>query len=436
MTEAGTWRVVLTRVPATADAHAVVDAICGSAKGGLPRVMGLPLSWEAAVALLEQLRAIGAEVALVPSASTCGFHPADIASGQCGVCHSTICAECRASALGQRVCPNCLRTANRVRRNRRLRQLFVGFLFAVFLFEVATFLRREAAALTPPVSVVIVQLAPQRLLAHPVLREMNQPDEGAGRSLYDISMFFQQEFTRYTGSTAPILNISLRGPFPEIVKPPVVLERASTWFRMALTAWQYPRYFHGLARRHRVEPDDFGARMYVVWTDSAADVVGDSRGSQKGRVGVTWLSVGEANLGYSVVSVAHELAHILGAVDSYDEGSYLAHWPEGYVDPFAIPLWPQAWAELMAVDRPTGPLAELEVTSMFDTRIGYDTAARIGWIAGEQAEFYYQPRLQMPEQILHEIEEARRRVGVAQSLGAAAEAPAIPPEPVPLDVVP
>lgn len=424
MIDAGTWRVVLTSVPATADAHAVIDAISGSQKGGLPRVMRISLSWEAAKALLDQLRAVGAEAALLPNASACGFHAANLATGHCTVCQNTICAECRASALGQGVCPNCLKKANQLRRMRRLRQLFVAFLFSVFLFEVATFLRREAAALTPPVSVVIIQFAPERLLADPTLREMNQPDEGAGRSLYDITAFYQQEFTRYTGSTAPMLNITLRGPFAETVKPPVVLDRDPTWFKMALTAWQYPRYFHGLARSRGVEPDGFGARLYVVWTDSASDVTGDSRGSQKGRVGVTWLSVGETNRGYSVVSVAHELAHILGAVDNYDEGSYLAHWPEGYVEPFAIPLWPQGWAELMAVDRPTGPRDEREVTSVFDTRIGYDTAARIGWIAKEQAEFYYQPRLQMPEKILHEIEEARARVGVAQSLGAAAEAPA------------
>ncbi len=437
----GIWRVVLARAPATADAHAVIDAIGGSAPAGLPRSLKGELSWQAATDLVDQLRAVGADAAVMPEGTACETHPAEIAGRNCALCDRPICAECRAASRGAAICPNCRQRATELRRARRLRNLFAIFLFSVFLFEVASYLRREADALVPPVKVVIVEFAPPELMASPALLAMNQPDDGAGRSLYDIGAFYQQEYTRYTGGGDAPISVTIRGPFATQVHPPVVLDREPPWWKLLWTAWQYPRYFHGLARDEGIEPDDFGARMYVVWSNASGDVAGDSRGSRKGRVGIAFLSTDEPNLGYSVVSVAHELCHILGAVDNYDEGSFLSHWPEGYVEPFATPLWPQHWAELMAVDRPTGPTEESEVQSLFDVRIGYDTAARIGWIASEQAKLYYSPRLTMPEETLHQIERARARVAPAQSVGArsegsgaAAQGPdpqASPPDPAP-----
>ncbi len=411
------WRVVLVRLP-PGGASTVQDA-----NGPIPAVLRDSLGWEDARALLDKLHAVGALGALLPDAAVCAVHPTEVAAITCTSCGAWTCAECRAGAGGASLCPACARKSDKGRRSRRLRILFSLFLFSVFLFQVASYLRSEAAALVPPVRVAIVQFAPERLLGSGRLRALNQPDDGGGRSLYDIAAFFEQEHARYTGSGGPILDVTIRGPFAQEVQPPSLGERDAPWWRFALVAWQYPRYFHDLARGFNIEPDNFGARIYVVWTDNAGDVAGDSRGSQKGRVGISWLSVDEPNLGYSVVSVAHELAHILGAIDNYAEGSYLAHWPEGYVEPFAEPLWPQAWAELMAVDRPTGPEDEREVQSLFETRIGYDTAARIGWIAPEQAELYYQPRLTMPEEVLHKLERQRdaQREVARQTLGSPAE---------------
>lgn len=416
---AGTWRVVVARLPE----GRVSDP--GDGDGRL-LVHHIPVlehaTWPQVAELVERLRGMGAAAAVYSEDGVCSVHPTELAGSRCTTCETWICGQCRADARGAALCAACARKSGEARRLRRLRSLFSVFLFTVFLYQVASYLKSEAAALEPPVRVVIVQFAPARLIGDPRLRALNQPDGGAGRSLYDLASFYQQEYTRYTGSSQPFLDVTLRGPWAVDVDPPALGERDAPWWQLLVTSWQYPRYFHALARQQGVDPDAFGARMYVVWTDSPNDITGDSRGSQKGRIGITWLSVDEPNLAYSVVGVAHELGHILGAVDNYDESNYLAHWPEGYVEPFATPLWPQSWAELMAVDRPSGPTLEEEVQSLFEERIGYDTAASIGWIAKEQAELYYEPRLTMPEEVLHQLERNRATVRARpQSIGPKAE---------------
>lgn len=419
-TPAGSWRVVVARVPDSGpdQAHQL---------DGRELIRHVPVledaGWAEASALVERLQALGVSAAVLPESESCPVHPTQLANGRCSACSAWICYQCRTDAGGRPLCASCANGQRAAARLRRLRTLFSVFLFAVFLFQIASYLRREAAALEPPVRVAIVQFAPARLLTSPSLRALNEEDGGGGRSLYDIGRFFDAEHERYTGAKAPFMNVAVRGPWAEEVTPPALAERDAPWWKLAMTSWQYPRYFFALGEAHGVDPDDFGARLYVVWTDKDGDVSGDSRGSKRGRVGISWLSVDEPNLAYSVITVAHELAHVLGATDTYEEGSYLSRWPEGYVEPFAEPLWPQPWAELMAVDRPTGPGTEAEVQGLFDERIGYHTAARLGWIAPEQAELYYQPRLTTPEDALKELERARRaqRAG-AQSIGPTPEA--------------
>lgn len=426
-TPAGTWRVVVARVPDTGsgEPHEL---------DGRELIRHVPVledaSWIAACELVERLQKLGVSAAVLPESDSCALHPTQLASGRCLSCSAWICYQCRTDAGGRPLCASCATRERAARRVQRLRTLFSLFLFAVFLFQIASYLRREAAALAPPVRVAIVQFAPARLLGAARLRTLNTEDGGAGRSLYDLGRFFQAEHERYTGDQRPYMDVSIRGPWAEDVNPPALGQRGAPWWKQAVSSWRYPRYFFALGGAHGVNPDDFGARLYIVWTDKAGDVSGDSRGSQRGRVGISWLSVDEPNPAYSVVTVAHELAHVLGAIDNYGEGSYLARWPEGYVEPFADPRWPQPWAELMAVDRPTGPTTEQEVQSLFDERIGYDTAARIGWIAAEQAELYYQPQLAMPEAALHELERAR---GVARGEAQTIE---LAPEALNLDAVP
>lgn len=367
-----------------------------------------------------ELRGKGIAATAVHVSALCPAHPVALLHGACHRCGAAICPECALEA-GAPECGACARTRARRERNRRLRVLFSIFLFAVFLFEVAEWRQGEEAQLRPPVRVGIIQLVPPELADHPRIAALQGPDAALGRALTDIEAYFDLEFRRYTNQPDNYVDVSLYGPFAHRVSPPSLTEPELPPWTLAWRAWQHPRYFHGLARAHGVEPEDLGARVYVVYTGVEGDVASDSRGSRTGRIGVAYISVDEPNLAYSVVTVAHELAHVLGAIDLYDPDTWLATWPEGYVEPFAEPVWPQRWAELMAVDLPLTPTHEAEVRSLFHTRIGYETAARLGWIGRAQADDYYAPDLDAPEAVLEALRQARDRASPVRSAAPVCE---------------
>ena len=172
------------------------------------------------------------------------------------------------------------------------------------------------------------------------------------------------------------------------------------WWRILLQSWRYPRYFHALARSHGEEPDARGARVYVIYGKERGDLAADSRGSRKGRIAVSFIPVNTSSSAYARVTVAHELSHVLGARDLYDPDTFLAQYPAGYVQPFARPLFPQRYAEIMAVDIPYSPTDEREVRSLDEVRVGYRTAADMGWISPEQADLFYAPQDVSPDAML------------------------------------
>ena len=76
--------------------------------------------------------------------------------------------------------------------------------------------------------------------------------------------------------------------------------------------------------------------------------------------------------------------------------------PEGFVEPFSKPLFPQGFAELMAVDVPISRTREMEVSTLDQLRVGHRSAADMGWISLEQADLFYTPAEIGPEDRLTE----------------------------------
>jgi hypothetical protein len=149
-----------------------------------------------------------------------------------------------------------------------------------------------------------------------------------------------------------------------------------------------------------VPVDDYGIKVYVVYGAGDRDLASHSRGSEKGRVAMVFISVEEANPAYALTTMAHEIGHALGAMDAYDPVTNLAVHPTGYVQPFADPLYPQRFAEVMAVDIPLSPTEEFEVTSLDRLKVGYETAAGMSWIGPEQAKLFNTPPALSPAQRL------------------------------------
>ncbi len=406
------WQVVVVRVPAAA--RAAVEA---TVPGGR-RLQPVDLPWVTRVTLdpaearetAERLRAAGAVVLVMvePAAGESAFcptHPGRIAARSCVRCGAPTCTACRQDAHGDEVCASCARAGRGPRRQIRVRQLFSLFLFAVFLYGVARWQIDQRTALSPrgPVTVAIYQFAPPDEPAAPLIRALNDPTAPGGRSLHGIEAWFNAERARYAGPS-DYLQLDLRGPWGREVRPPP-LDGDPDWLA-PLRAWRYARFFHLLARDQGEDPDAASVRLYIIYARDPGDLASHSRGSADGRIAVAWIDLDEANPAYPIVTVAHELGHTLGAPDLYRPEDGHARHPEGFVEPFAEPLYPQRWAELMAVDRPINHHMEAEVRSLDEVRIGHHSAAAMGWITAEQARVYYSPPGLKPEDHLHPPEAA------------------------------
>lgn len=376
--------------------------------GDLPSVVRVTQDLQTAEQTAERLRAAGA-VAIVlgaPSGSEgafCEHHPSRIAARLCVSCGAPLCTSCRKQALGDEVCPPCWIKGRGRHRRTRLRQLFAIFIFAAFLHQVLNWVKEDRASVGQdrPTHVAIFQFVSPEDAGATLIRQLNglPTESGEGTTLRDIEGWYDTEFKRYTGRS-DALTIDVLGPWGRNVDPPPI-DADSVW-ESAWNAFNSVRYFHNLARDQGVEPDDYAVRIYVVYSTDPQDLAAHSRGSETGHVAIAYVDLEEQNPGYAVMTVAHELGHTLGAADLYDPDTYLSRYPEGYVQPYVVPLYPQRWAEIMAVDRPLSPSSEQELRSLSEARIGYATAAALNWIPQELARVHYRPPEETPAMRLAE----------------------------------
>jgi hypothetical protein len=122
-------------------------------------------------------------------------------------------------------------------------------------------------------------------------------------------------------------------------------------------------------------------RVFVLYHDPAkTSVVPHSLGLQAGLLGVVYAYADESLDEPNNVVIAHEVLHTLGATDKYDPDTDQPLFPQGYGEPDAEPLHPQALAEIMA-----GRIAisddEAEMPAgLADVLVGPETAVEIRWL--------------------------------------------------------
>lgn len=395
------WRVVLVRLPPDRDALSIVlPRERPIAAEELPLVLRVTPDLDTAQQTADRLRAAGAAVTVLEDPgfphldAFCPDHPTALASALCVACNRRICPSCALAAGGAFLCPTCHQQRQEARQRVRTRQLFSVFLFTAFLYQVHSWLLAERQRVSPlgPVTVGLFQIVPPGQSGAPLVRALNgQPVAGyTGPTLRDIEGWFGAEHERYTGHKGPYLRLQLRGPWEERIDPPPLALPDDGLFTLAFRSWRFAQYFKDLVTARGVDLSATAVRVFVIYGSGEGDLASHSRGSEKGRIAMAWLDLAERNPAYAVLTVAHELAHTLGAEDLYEEGSYLARYPEGYVQPHLEPRYPQRYAELMAVDIPVGPSQEAEPASLDQLRIGYHSAATMGWIAEEEARWFYE----------------------------------------------
>ena len=191
-----------------------------------------------------------------------------------------------------------------------------------------------------------------------------------------VEDYFSQEARRYQlGILRPIeirLGSAIRAvpPAPPAVNASLLqIMRWSLMFR--LYSWQ-----------HRPDvgvPTEI--KLYLLYYDANTQThLMHSTALQKGRIGRVNLFASPLNHQVNMVVMAHELLHTLGATDKYDMRTNEPLFPQGFVEPYAQPLYPQSMAEIMAAKIPLAEHDARMAQYLSETVIGRQTAREIGWL--------------------------------------------------------
>ena len=196
-----------------------------------------------------------------------------------------------------------------------------------------------------------------------------------GAAFEPIEAFFRREGERYGVRSQPPIQVALAPPVSS--QPPVPpfgggKAEIVVW-SLRLRYWAYWNDNH-----KRMRPD---IRIFVSYHDPATRPrLAHSTGLQKGLIGVVNAFAIADMDGSNNVVIAHELLHALGATDKYDSSNNRPLFPDGFADPNAQPLYPQARAEIMAGRIPISERQAEVPAGMADVAIGARTAREINWV--------------------------------------------------------
>lgn len=323
-----------------------------------PRVVPAEFTQEAASGLcaaLQQLGVAAEPVNVPPSAGRCDAHPALTTDAQCTRCRKSVCPLC------QPLCPPCAASVARAARWKRLR---VAVLLVV-LGGVAAFAYSKHRAQTSRhswlrplrVSVVLVSAAPV------TTAERAAWAEGTQR----LQQWFSREAARQDVRLDTPVVVTLA---PEVVvadapRPP---DATGDWLTDSKAALDFRSQLEALA------PDDGTVRVLVALRSRGGHRV-EGVGEASGSVGLVEGTLGDTKLTLELLAIAHEVLHLLGARDGYDEHGHAL--PRGIVEPDRG--FPQRFAEVMVGEVPLSATDGRVPEALDEVRLGEVTAKEIGW---------------------------------------------------------
>lgn len=185
----------------------------------------------------------------------------------------------------------------------------------------------------------------------------------------------------HPGLVAPV-HVRLRGPV--IVSAPPPSPKSESAVDLATQAVDMKKWLTDVDPRAGIEPDQWDSRIYVIVRRpaSAARAFVEGESEQDGRVGCVSVELDASMADLTLIVVAHELMHTLGATDKYDaSGRSLA--PDGLAEPDRVPRYPQRYAEVMSRNRPVSPTEEKIPLTLDELAVGPKTAQEIGWRKAE-----------------------------------------------------
>lgn len=193
------------------------------------------------------------------------------------------------------------------------------------------------------------------------------------RHFAPIETFVNSEARRY-GITIDAIEVQYHGRLQSHPPQPPSGESVlqNIWWSLRFRAWAWYRGWTG-------ENDDGDVELFVSYYDTATtDSLRHSVGLQGGLIGIINAFADKNYRGSNHVVIIHELMHTLGATDKYGAANQPAH-PEGYAEPYRIPLHPQRKAEIMGGRIPLSPQQSRMPESLSEVVVGAFTAAEIRW---------------------------------------------------------
>ena len=146
----------------------------------------------------------------------------------------------------------------------------------------------------------------------------------------------------------------------------------NVWWSLKFRSWAFARRWHDDSLAGDVE-------LFVNYYDTATSKsLGHSVGLQGGLIGIINAFADSSYRGSNQVVIVHELMHTLGATDKYGDGN-LPAFPEGYAEPYRVPLYPQRAAEIMGGRIPLSQSEARIPESLREVIIGIHSAAEIHW---------------------------------------------------------
>jgi len=211
--------------------------------------------------------------------------------------------------------------------------------------------------------------------------DLKLPYEVNPRSVYYIGDYYKNEAIRYDYQPSDIFDIQILGPFSLTNDPP---KRNRTTDSSELKS-----FFDEEVKNNSINISNYDIIVYAYFHDqvlSHREYCGFTS-TIMANTALICLDTSITTAETGIETVAHELAHILGASDQYiapcDRGNYQAccEIPDGLPEPDKIPLYPQEKACLMCGSIVVSEVDMGETPASLDyVVICTETAEEIGWI--------------------------------------------------------
>ena len=184
------------------------------------------------------------------------------------------------------------------------------------------------------------------------------------------------EAHRYAPDIPAPFHFTVKGPVLGAKAPPPPL--APGFFSNMQYAWNLRRYTGAIDALAVVDADVYDSRIYVSLRNGSRGNSVEGASQANGRVGTVDVELDRGMVDTTLFVIAHELFHTLGATDKYDDKGHCLV-PDGLAEPDRAPLYPQAFAELMARNRAIGLGEESVPASLDELAVGLKTAQEVRW---------------------------------------------------------